>query len=235
MNRIVSIVEFGFMILLPLLYSCSAYNVVNIGIRSEPSGAKVYFANDAYLGLTPLILSYEVPRSVYENNAKAWDLGIIKLYLAGFQPQTKDLLLDISNHEIPGSRSRPWAYSKEEYNYNFLIVFNSKSSTDEILGDDFYISAFTETKGGSYPLKRDSFNKSEVPEVIIIGFKSKLTNIKVYSISSKKLVFEDDSYVPEQNNTYLHVPIQNLTPDSYKVDCSIEGIVVKTLFFTISN
>lgn len=236
MKRTFLNLRFSIILLFPLLYSCAAYNVVDINIRSEPSGAKVYSTNEMYLGMTPLTLSYEVPRSVYENNNKEWNLGNIKLFLEGYQPQTKDLLLDISSHEIPGSRSRGWAYAREDYYYNFLIEFNSKKSSENgISENDFYISSFTETKGGSYPQKRDSFSKSEVPEIVIIGYKGKLANIKVYSISANKLVNENNTYVPEQSNTYMHIPIQNLTPDSYKVDCSIEGIVVKTLFFTVFN
>ncbi len=126
--------------------------------------------------------------------------------------------------------------SGKTFEKHFGILDNPANMGNNTLpSDDFYMSSFTETKGGSNPQKRDSFSKSEVPEVIIMGYKSKLVNIKVYSISANKLVNENNTYVPEQSNTYMHIPFQNLTPDSYKVDCSIEGIVVKTLFFTIFN
>lgn len=126
--------------------------------------------------------------------------------------------------------------SKKTFKKHFWILDNPPNVTTNIqASDDFYVSSFTETKGGSYPEKRDSFNKSEVPEVVIIGYKGKLANIKVYSISTNKLISENNSYISEQSNTYMHIPLQNLTPDSYKVDCSIEGIVVKTLFFNVFN
>jgi len=126
--------------------------------------------------------------------------------------------------------------SSQTFNKHFWILGNpTQSGTYIQSSDDFYVSSFTETKGGSFPQKRDSFSKTEVPEVVIIGYKGKLANIKVYSISANKLVNENNTYIPEQSNIYMHIPIQNLVPDSYKVDCSIEGIVVKTLFFTVFN
>jgi len=115
---------------------------------------------------------------------------------------------------------------------NFWIL----GKPSERYNDKFYISSFQDIKAGSYPKKRDSFNKSEVPEVIIIGNKGKVVNIKVYSISSTNKVLDYSRYISGQNvNTYIDIPLENLTPDSYKVQCIIDGIAVKTLFFSISN
>lgn len=130
---------------------------------------------------------------------------------------------------------------KEKVKRNIALAYTKLDNTgsDGNLqkgNDEFYVSSFLDTKAGEYPKKRDSFNKSEVPVIIVLGNKGKVVNIKVYSISSNKMVFDYSEYLPEQNiNTYKSIPLNNLTPDSYKIQCVTEGVVIKTLFFSISN
>jgi len=234
--------KFHTLIALAMLFlfitGCS-HNTAIITFRSLPNGAKVYDSNDNMLGITPFKISYDIPKEIYNRGYKAWDIGSVKAYLEGYEPQIQNVALNISEHRIPGSLF--YDAVEKFYTHDVLIEFKSKKSpkndyeAEYNYDNEFYISSFQDTKAGEYPRKRDSFNKSEIPEVVVTGYKGKLVNTKVHSISSNELIFEHNSYIPEQNDTYLHFPIKNLKPDSYKVTCSVEGIGVKTLFFTVFN
>lgn len=107
------------------------------------------------------------------------------------------------------------------------------SNPESSSSDEVYISSFAETQGGSLPPKRNSFNKSEVPVVIINAYRGSVVNIKVYSIAPVKLISEQSLYVPEDNTTYIHTSLPNLPLGSFKVDVSVKGTVVKTLYFSM--
>lgn len=214
-----------------IFFTGCVYNEAIITYRSEPTGANVYDENNSYLGRTPFSVTYEIPEYLYEYGASSWNIGYVKAYSEGYEPETIKVLIDISGQTLTS-----WRWKKvEKYYYNFQIIFNSAKTQQTNINDEFYISSFQETTAGKFPPKRDSFNKSEIPEVIIVGSKGKIVNIKVYTISSSRIVFDESIYIPAKSNIYMHLPIKNLIPASYKVNCQVEGINVKTLFFIIYN
>ena len=221
---------FLFIIIIPsflFIIGCDSY-YATLTVRSEPPGARIYTNNNVYLGTAPVSYEIEVPDEFL--NTASWDVGFDFIgYLDGYSPTKLHPVLDMSSGAWDFSIGRIW---HKYYNY----ILNFETSTTKAGGNDFYISSFQDTKAGELPKKRDSFNKSEIPQVIIVGYKGKVVNIKTYSISSGKNYFDKSMYIPDDNkDTYFHTAITELLPDSYKVECSVEGIGVKTLFFTIFN